>query len=261
MNLNSLLQQIGEQNVVGFFLVLARVSPLFVLAPLFSSKMLPVRARGVIAVALSIGLAPLALHGAKVPTDLMSVFTLVLKEVLVGMAFAFAIAVLFAAVSAAGAFLDTAIGFSFGSLVDPVTGNQSSVISQLYGLIGVAVFIAIGGDSWVIRGLARTYELVPLNKMPALGALVGGAQHTFSALFISAIAVAAPVLIALTVTDVGFGVVSRVVPQLNVFAVGFPAKILVGFLIIGASLPFVVGWLSNQLQQSVGQALATLHVT
>ena len=67
-------------------------------------------------------------------------------------------------------------------------------------------------------------------------------------------------VIALIITDAGFGVVSRVMPQLNVFAVGFPAKILVGFLIVAASLPFVAGWIGNQLQQSVMSALQTLRV-
>jgi flagellar biosynthetic protein FliR len=256
----ALLQTFSEEHVVAFMLVLGRIAPLFVLAPLFNSRMFPARVKGVAAVALSVGLSPIALKQAKVATDAMSIGGLMLKEILVGMAFAFAIAVLFAAVSAAGSFLDTMIGFSFGSLVDPVSGSNSAVISQLYGLVAVAVFIAVGGDGWVIRGLARTYDLIPLNKFPDLGALVGGAQHVFSSIFVSAIAVAAPVLIALIITDAGFGMVSRVVPQINVFAVGFPAKILVGFLLISASMPFVAGWVSNQLQQSVQQALASLHV-
>ena len=88
----------------------------------------------------------------------------------------------------------------------------------------------------------------------------GGAQHTFASIFISAVELAAPVLIALIITDAGFGVVSRVMPQLNVFAVGFPAKILVGFLTVAASLPFVAGWIGNQLQQSVMSALQSIHV-
>jgi flagellar biosynthetic protein FliR len=141
-----------------------------------------------------------------------------------------------------------------------VNGNNSSVLSQLYTLVGVMIFIAIGGDTWMIQGLARTYDLVPLNEMPAIGALVGGAQHTFSSIFVSAVQIAAPVLIALIITDAAFGVVSRVMPQLNVFAVGFPAKILVGFLIVAASLPFVAGWIGNELQRSVMQALQTLRV-
>jgi flagellar biosynthesis protein FliR len=254
-----LLRQIGEQHVVGFFLVLARIGPLFVVAPLFSSKMFPARARGVAAVALAVGISPIAMKDQHVPTDALSLGGLIGKEALVGFAFAFAVSVLFAAVSAAGSFIDTLIGFSFGGLVDPVNGNQSSVLSQLYTLIGVMVFIAIGGEAWMVQGLVKTYDLVGLTDMPALGALVGGAQHTFSSIFVSAVELAAPVLIALIITDAGFGVVSRVMPQLNVFAVGFPAKILVGFLILAASLPFVAGWIGNQLQQSVLSALQTIH--
>jgi flagellar biosynthesis protein FliR len=256
---NGLLRQIGEQHVVGFFLTLARIGPLFVVAPLFSSKMIPLRARGVAAVALAVGLSPIALKDARVPTDAMSLAGLIGKEALVGFAFAFAVSVLFAAISAAGSFLDTLIGFSYGGLVDPVNGNQSSVLSQLYTLVGVMVFIAIGGDTWLIQGLAKTYSLVGITEMPSIGALVGGAQHTFATIFVSAVELAAPVLIALIITDAGFGVVSRVMPQLNVFAVGFPAKILVGFLIVAASLPFVAGWIGNQLQQSVLSALQTIH--
>jgi flagellar biosynthesis protein FliR len=255
----ALLRQIGEQHVASFFLVLARVGPLFVVAPLFSSKMVPARARGVAAVALAVGLSPIALKGGHIPLDALSLGGLILKEALVGFAFAFAVAVLFAAVSAAGSFLDTLIGFSYGGLVDPVNGNQSSVLSQLYTLVGIMVFLAIGGETWLVEGLAKTYSLVGLTQMPALGALVGGAQHTFASIFISAVELAAPVLIALIITDAGFGVVSRVMPQLNVFAVGFPAKILVGFLIVAASLPFVAGWIGNQLQQSVLSALQSIH--
>jgi flagellar biosynthetic protein FliR len=257
---NALLRQIGQQHVIGFFLVLARVGPLFIVAPLFSSKMFPARARGVAAVALAVGLSPLAMKDQHVPTDALSLAGLVGKEALVGFAFAFAISVLFAAVSIAGSFLDTLIGFSYGGLVDPVNGNQSSVLSQLYTLIGVMVFIAIGGEAWMVQGLAKTYDLVGITELPALGALVGGAQHTFASIFVSAVELAAPVLIALIITDAGFGVVSRVMPQLNVFAVGFPAKILVGFLIVAASLPFVAGWIGNQLQASVMSALQTIHV-
>ena len=179
---------------------------------------------------------------------------------LVGLAFSFAIAGLFAAVSTAGTFLDTQIGFSFGSLIDPINNQQSGVLTQLYSLVAVAVFVVIGGDAWVIRGLASTYDMVSITEMPDVGAMAAGAAHVFGSIFLAAIAVSAPVLLAVIITDAGFGVVSRVMPQLNVFAVGFPAKILVGFLLIGASLPFVAGWLSDELQSSVASALHTLKV-
>ena len=76
----------------------------------------------------------------------------------------------------------------------------------------------------------------------------------------SAALAAAPVMLAVIITDAAFGAVARVVPQLNVFAVGFPAKVTVGLLIIGVSLPFAAGWISDQLQDSVSAALQSLRV-
>ena len=87
------------------------------------------------------------------------------------------------------------------------------------------------------------------------------ADAAFVKVFTSALQVAAPVLLAILITDAGFGMVSRVVPQLNVFQVGFPSKVLVGLLLIGVSLPFVGGWLASELQTDVGLALHSLRVT
>jgi flagellar biosynthetic protein FliR len=255
-----LVQQFGEQAIAGFFLVLARVSPLFVLAPLFSSRLVPMRVRAIVAVALAIGLSPVVVGAVHIPTGAWQYAGLMLKELLVGMAFAFTIGALFAALSVAGSFIDYLIGFSFGSLVDPVNGTQTTVLSQLYGLLGVLVFIAIGGDAWVIGGLARTYDLVGVAELPSLGPLVGGAAHAFVQIFTAAVEVAGPIMLALVLTDAAFGLVSRVVPQLNVFGVGFPVKLIVGLVLIGVTLPYVGGWLADQVQSSVSQALQALRI-
>jgi flagellar biosynthetic protein FliR len=260
MNLAELIRQFSDNQVAGFLLVLGRIGPLFALAPLFSSKALPGRAKGICAVALTVGIAPIALAGHKVPLDVGHFVELMLKEILVGLAYAFALAALFAAVATAGSFLDTLIGFSYGALVDPVTGNQSAVLTQAYTFVGVLVLIAIGGDQLIIKGLARTYDLVPLLGMPSLPALAGGAQSAFAQVFRSSLELAAPVVLAIVITDAAFGVVSRVVPQLNVFAVGFPAKVTVGLVMIGVSLPFAVGWISDELQRSVATALQSIRL-
>jgi flagellar biosynthesis protein FliR len=260
MTLNDLLAQLGENQVAGFLLVLGRIGPLFALAPLFSSKSIPARAKGVCAVAMTVGIAPIALAGHAVPLEVGQFAELMLKEILVGLAYAFALMALFAAVATAGSFLDTLIGFSYGALVDPVTGNQSAVLTQTYILVGIMVLIAIGGDQLIIRGVARSYELVPLLDMPSLTALVAGAQSAFTQVFLSALELAAPVVLAIVITDAAFGVVSRVVPQLNVFAVGFPAKVGVGILIIGVSLPFAASWMADELQRSVATALQSIRL-
>jgi flagellar biosynthetic protein FliR len=261
MTLEALLRHVGENQIAGFILVLGRIGPLFLLAPLFSSKLIPARGKSVCAVALAVGIAPIALAGHDVPIEVGSLVELMLKEMLVGLAYAFALGALFAAVSTAGSFLDTLIGFSYGALVDPVTGNQSAVLTQAYILVGILILIAIGGDQLMIKGLARSYDLVPLLDSPSLPAIAGGAQSAFAQVFLSAIELSAPVVLAIIITDAAFGMVSRVVPQLNVFAVGFPAKAAIGLLMIGVSLPFAAGWIADELQRSVSTALQSIRLS
>src|ERR1700729_3401365 len=202
LTLNTLLQQVGSDKVTGFFLVLARVSPLFVLAPLFSSKMVPARVKGIVAVGLSIGLTPLAVHGQSIPTDPMAVAGLLVVQVLVGLAF------------------------------------------------------ALGGDAWTLRGLQRPFDPVPLTKAPQIATLTTGVEQAFATIFVSAVEVAAPVILALLITDVAFGMIAKVVPQVNIFGVGFPMKVGVAMLVVAASLPFLGSFMSDQISNAV---LTSLH--
>jgi flagellar biosynthesis protein FliR len=257
---NELLLKLEGGDLLAFVLVLARVTPLFVIAPLFSSQMIPPHVRGIIAVGISIGLAPIALHGQHIPSDPLAIGGLVIESMLVGGGFAMTLAVLLAAVESAGSIVDVISGFSYGELINPSNGEQSAVMARFYSLVGTLIFLVIGGDAWTIRGLDRTFQLVPLTGEPRLSSLVGGAEQVFAGVFTAALEVVAPVLVALLITDVAFGVVSRVVPQLNVFAVGFPTKVAVAMLVVGASLPFTAAWISSQLSVSVGDALGALHV-
>lgn len=259
--MNALLSRLAGNELTGFILVLARVTPLFLIAPLFSSAMIPPKVRGIIAVAISIGLTPIAMHGQHVPGDALSLAGLVIEGLLVGLGFAFTLAVLLAAIESAGSLIDVISGFSYGNLINPMNGQDSAVISRTYSLVGTLIFLVIGGDAWTLRGLDRTFQLVPLTEGPRLTSLVGGAEQVFGGVFTAALEIAAPVLVALLITDVAFGVVSRVVPQLNVFAVGFPTKVAVTLLVVAASLPFFANWVSEQLSVSVGAALGALHVS
>jgi flagellar biosynthesis protein FliR len=262
LTLSQLIKELGGgSEVTGFFLVLARVSPLFVLAPLFSSKILPAQVRGIVAVALSIGLTGVAMHGQHVPTDPLQVAGLVVVQVLVGLAFAFAVSALLTAVQTAGGLTDIVSGFTFGATIDPINGNQGGTFSQLYVMVGTAMFIAIGGDAWTLRGLQRTFDLVPLTRTPQLTSLVNGAEQAFGSIFLAAIEVAAPAMLALLITDVAFGLVSRAVPQLNVFSVALPLKVGIALLVVGASLPFLGGWMSDQMYTSVATALHSLKLS
>lgn len=258
--LTPLLQALGVPSMLVFVAALARVTPLFVFAPMFSSRQLPMQVRAVVAVALALGLTPVADPGRALDSGAVAVAGMLAVELLVGAALAFALACVTAALEAAGTLMDFTIGFSFGATIDPMSGAQNAVIARLYSIFGVVIFVMIGGDQWVIRGLAETYGLVPIGSSPDIAALVGGVDRAFAGIFASAIQIGAPILLALVLTDVGFGLVTRVVPQLNVFAVGLPVKVLVGMLLLGVTLPLVGGWLRLELEESVSTALKTLRV-
>jgi flagellar biosynthesis protein FliR len=249
---------LGEAQVMATLLVLARVGPLFALGPVFGSRLLNSRARALCAVGLSFGIAPVVARDVEVPTGVVELVMVLAGEVLVGLAFAYVVSLLFAAVSAAGSMLDTLIGFSYGSLVDPVTGTQASVLSNAYAMMAALIFLAIGGDAWVVEGLARTYTLLPAGDAVSTAALAEGARTAFSGIFLSAVQIAAPVMLALILTDVALGIVTRAVPQMNAFAVSFPVKIVVGLLVLVASLPYAGGWIGDQVQDSVRDAMRTV---
>jgi flagellar biosynthetic protein FliR len=245
-------------EVLGFLLVVCRVGGLFVLAPGFSATMIPNRIKLMLAMALALAMMPIAVHGQTVPLDAGDYVMLMLKEIGVGLIFAFPMALVGAAVQAGASLLDTLIGFSFSSILDPVNNQQTAILGQFYSLFAVLVLLMSGGDHIMIEGIGASYRALPITAYPHIGAVTSGALAAFGQVWAIGLEIAAPVLVALVITDAAIGLVSRAVPQMNVFVVGMPAKILVGMTVIAATLPFVSNQVQGALQQSVTQALRTL---
>jgi flagellar biosynthetic protein FliR len=252
------LPELAGREVLAFVLVLGRVGPLFVLAPVLSSPLLGSRAKYVAAAAIAFALTPVASQGRAVPQDAVG-FTLTLaQEIGVGLAFALALGVLIAAVQAGGALLDTLVGFSFGAMVDPVTGMQAAVFGQLYSLFAVMIFVLSGGVRLMVMGVARSYALVPLGSFPHMSALAQLALRALTDVPLIGLELVGPVVVAVVLADTAFGLVARAVPQMNVFVVGLPVKVLLSFAVVAASLPFVGAHLVDDLQHSLADALHAL---
>lgn len=246
-------------EVVSFVLVMGRVAPLFLLAPVFSATLLAQRAKFLAAVAIAVALTPIASQGKTIPTDPMVFAFALAKEIGIGLAFALALAALAAAVTAGASLVDTLVGFSFGALVDPMTGNQNAILAQVYSLFAMMIFVVSGGMGLMIMGLAKTYTLVPLGTFPSSNALAALALHSVEQVPLIGLELAAPVLIAVVVADAVFGIISRAVPQMNVLVLGLPAKVLLAFAIVGASLPFVGQHLEDDLSNTIGAALQAFN--
>jgi flagellar biosynthetic protein FliR len=252
------LPHFAGTQAVGFVLVMCRVGGLFVFAPVFSGRMIPMQAKLIIAGAISFALMPLV-TASGVPSGI-AIVPVMVKETIVGLAFALALGVLGAAVQFAASILDTMIGFSYAALIDPINQSPSAILGQLYSLFAVLVFMMIGGDRLMIMGLAKSYDLIPVGQVPSVARMGSLATDGLTQIGVIGLEIGAPVIIALVLVDIAFGLIARTVPQMNVFVVGLPGKILVGFAAIGASLTFVTGDLETLLTQAVLHSLEALRV-
>ena len=245
-------------EVVAYVLVLGRVGPLFLLAPVLSATLIARRAKYIAAMGFALALTPLAEAGRTVPTDPLAFALTLAREVGIGISFALALGVLVAAVTAGASLLDTLVGFSFGALVDPVTGNQNAILGQVYSIFAMMIFLLTGGVGYMVLGVARTYTLIPLGTYPAAGALAALALSGAEQIPLIALELVAPVLVAVLVADAAFGIVARAVPQMNVLVMALPVKVLLACAVIAASMPFVGTALENDLVNSIGGALQAL---
>lgn len=218
-------------------LVLFRLGGLFLIAPFFASRLLPMQVRGALALLLTVVITPIAMTtpGAAVRVDLTSLAT----ELFVGFGIGFGAAILVGAADMAGDILGTQIGLSGASVLDPLTGQGSSAMAQLLGFTVVTLLLVTGGHYVMIESLAGSYAWVPLGSAPDLYAGTASLVGLGSKLFATGLQFAAPVIGTVAVGYVALGVLARTAPQLNVLAVSFPLQIALGLLVLGAALPLL----------------------
>lgn len=222
--------------LAAFLWPLARVSGLLLTAPVLGASVLPVRVRAGLAVILALVLMPLTpAPGAAVVLSLAGFATL-LQQVVVGAAIGFALALAFAALTFAGSLVTNAMGLSFAQSASPLDGHDAPAIGELYTLLATLIFLALDGHLRLIALLATG-----MRHASWTAALPGGGQLwqllQFAAqLFRGAVLVALPALAALLIANAGFGVISRAAPALNLFSIGFPISIALGFIGVWAGL-------------------------
>lgn len=230
-----------------FLLVVARLSGLFLLAPVFNSSMLPMQIKIITLLVLAAMMTPMVAHGVQLPDSQIMLVVLIVKEALIGLVIGFAVALVFSAVQMGASFIDTSIGFSLASVFDPTTNSQSSVLGTFYTTMATLIYLAINGHHWLLLAFARSFEAMPITSMPNVMHMMNGIQSVVSNLLTMAFQIAAPVLVTLLLVDIVLGVLSRVVPQMNVFFVGIPLKIAVGLMAIIISLPVFDLFLQHRL--------------
>ena len=242
-----------------WLLVFLRISLLLVMAPFYGLPNVPARLRLGLAAILAFAIAPTI--AAPEMTGIGAIFLLGLKEAAVGVLFGLVLSVLFAAAQTAGHLTGLQMGLGLANMVDPLQRIQMNILGQVYHLIAMLLFLAVDGHHFILQALVHSFDVVPIDGWSLTTVAVDALIRQTANVFLLAIQLAAPVMGALLATSAGLGLVARTVPQMNVFIVGFPVKIGLGFLVMWLSLPFFghgvqTAW--NTLQQDALSILAAV---
>ena len=243
--------------VVGFVLAVVRASAWVAVVPPFHTRLIPVPVKVGLAVALALPVAPRLAEDP--PTEAGPLLVAVLVQVTAGLALGFLTQLLFTAVQAAGELLDLFVGYTIASTYDPFTGATQAVLGRFFYLLAATLLFAVDGHLLLVRGFLDSYAAVPADAdaLAVSAEVVLGAVTTF---FLAAVQLAAPLLGALFLAEVALGLLARAAPMMNVFVLGFPAKILLALGLVGLVLPHLPDVVVDLVTASVrsGAAVARL---
>ncbi len=216
-----------------------RTLAVFTSAPIFSSRAFPMRAK----IALAF-LVALSAQATLPPTDLIgfndvSTFGVVAQQVVIGLSIGFAIRVVFAAAELAGEVVGFQMGLNFAAFFDPAMNGQSSAVARFFTYITYLLFVVLNGHLMVLMAIDKSFRSFPVNQnfLEAMSKL--RLFELGAALFSSALWMALPMVGMLMFVNLALGIISRVAPQMNIFAVGFPITLVVGMLGIAFTLPLL----------------------
>ena len=241
--------QIGAW-IGSYFWPFVRISALFMVAPVFGAQMVPVRIRVMLAFTLSLLVAPLLPGVPSVDPVSMPGMVVLLQQVLIGVAMGFMVHMVFQTLVIAGEAIANGMGLGFARMVDPANGVQVPVISQFLIIMATLLFVTLNGHLMLIDLVVRSFVMLPIGEAgitPAGFRMVAGWG---SQMFIGALLVALPAVTAMLVVNISMGVITRAAPQLNIFAVGFPLMILLGFIFVALSTPSMLQQFTNLMMDS-----------
>lgn len=238
------MPEITEREIELFILMFLRVSAIVATMPILGNSTVPVRIKGGMSLVIVLLLFPFTvLHPPA--SGILPLGLQMAGEVMIGIIIGFAGRLVFAGVQLAGQLAGFQMGFAIVNVFDPVTSAQVSIVAQLQYLLAMLVFLAVDGHHLFLYVIAESYRIVPPLDFRFSGALMQALVHLSRDMFIVAIKMGAPVIVTLLMVSLGFGLIARTVPQINILIVGFPLKIAMGLIGIGLTLPIFTRIIGN----------------
>jgi flagellar biosynthetic protein FliR len=221
-------------------LLFVRITSVVALAPIFGNMNIPVQTKVALSVFLSFIVYPMVAASAPhVNVQFTAFVVLALKEVLVGLLLGFATSLVFVGVRYAGELISYDMGFSLANVFDPESGQNNPVVGEFLYLFTLLIFLLINGHHFILQAIQFSYSSIPIGGNTLSESALSTLVALTGSVFVVAVKFAAPVVVALFLTNIALAILTRVMPQMNIFAVSMPAKVGVGIMVLMATAPLM----------------------
>ncbi|MGE4298734.1 MAG: flagellar biosynthetic protein FliR [Desulfovibrionaceae bacterium] len=224
----------SPDTLLSFFLTLFRCSLLIFLLPFFGGESVPKTVKPAVCLVMAVALFPyLHVPGSLFPSHPFTICIMLLGEITLGLVLGLVMRFLFAAVQTGGQLIGFQMGFAMVSAIDPDTGVQEAVTSHFLYMVSLLTFLSLDGHLIMLSGLAQSFKMVPPGSLFLSPQLTEQILAFSANIFVLAVKIASPVMVALFMVDLALALVGRAAPQMNILIIGFPLKISVGMFFFG----------------------------
>ena len=249
------------ERVIEAVLIFVRISGIVFALPVFGDQPVPVRTRLMLSVALAFAVAPMmdGRYLSRIPNDVILLGIIVFKELLIGLLVGFIARTAFAGILMGASIVAYQMGFGTANLIMPDFDAHIDSFSAFHRVFVMSIFLGLDLHHVFLRAMFRSFEVVPAGAAVVHGNLAMLLIKATAGLFMVAMQLAAPLLIALLFTMAALGLVSRAVPQMNVFTMSFPASFFVGLMIYIATLSLYPNWITSHIHLTEESMWLTLR--
>ncbi len=227
---------------------LSRILALVATAPILGNPSVPIRTKLGLAIMITLLVAPTLGELPQVNPGSEIGMLIIVQQVIIGTAIGFAMRIVFVAIEMAGEIIGLQMGLGFATIIDPQNAGQIPLIGRFLGLIASLAFLAIDGHLIMLALISQSFDTLPISTTGVTEPIFGALADWGKTIFLSGLQLSLPVLAALLITNLTLGILSRAAPQLNIFAVGFPLTLAVGWFVLALALPYFTPILERLFQ-------------
>ncbi len=234
------------EKLLGFVLVLTRVSAFFLVVPVFSWKTIPVRIKVAFVLLISVFFSmvvPFSVKPEQATT--LTAILLISGEATYGLAMGLIVVIVFSAVKLSGRIIERQMGMAMAQTLDPLTGERAQPLGMLMEMIFILLFLSANGHHLFLLIIQRSYEAFPAGSVPTVEVLTSGIVEAGSVMLVAGLRLAAPMLAVFLLLLVILGVFARIMPDMNILFISMPLRVGLGLLMAGMFLPFINGFVAE----------------